>query len=187
LNLYHRWHCGSGRWRRRVEQTVLPWVLHGVDLGDTVLEIGSGPGVITDVLRREVSDLTCLEIDPRLASALRKRLEHTSVRVVEGDAAAMPFDDAEFAGVLSMTMLHHLPTGELQDALFSEAARVLRPGGVFAGMDSTPSLSWRLAHLMDTCTPVDPEFLETRLSTAGFGKIQIRVANDAFRFTAVAS
>jgi ubiquinone/menaquinone biosynthesis C-methylase UbiE len=36
-------------------------------------------------------------------------------------------------------MLHHIPTAAQQDQAFAEVARVLRPGGTFAGTDSIGS------------------------------------------------
>ena len=66
MNRYHRWYCGSARWRKALEKGVLPWALDGVDLGDDALEIGPGPGLTTDVLRTKIDKLTCLEIDPKL-------------------------------------------------------------------------------------------------------------------------
>ena len=184
MNIYHRWYCGSGRWHSRLSETVLPWVTRDIDLGEATLEIGPGPGLVTDLLRERTQHLTCIEIDPHLAGALQERLRNDPVRVIEGDAASMPFDNGEFTSVISMTMLHHLPSPARQDALFAEAARVLRPGGVFLGMDSTSTLSWRLAHLMDTCTPVDPDSIETRLRTAGFDEVRVRLGKNAFRFRA---
>jgi len=44
-----------------------------------------------------------------------------------------------------------------RDALFAEAFRVLRPGGVFAGSDSVASLRFRLLHIRDICNTVPPE------------------------------
>ncbi|MGA7169056.1 MAG: methyltransferase domain-containing protein, partial [Candidatus Sulfotelmatobacter sp.] len=58
--------------------------------------------------------LTALEIDATLAGSLNSRLKGSSVQVIEGDATKMPFGDAEFSGAVSFTMLHHLPSRELQ-------------------------------------------------------------------------
>ena len=88
--------------------------------------------------------------------------------VVTGDATDMPFGAGAFTAVVCFTMLHHLPSAAAQDQMFAEAARVLRPGGVFAGVDSLRSLRFRLIHLADTCTPVDPATLPDRLAAAGF-------------------
>jgi SAM-dependent methyltransferase len=81
-------------------------------------------------------------------------------------------------------MLHHLPDPAAQDRLFAEARRVLRPGGVFAGSDSRVSLRFRLYHVADTMTPVDPDALPDRLATAGFTDVRTSVSPRAFRFRA---
>jgi len=48
MNRLHRWYCKSGHWKRTVENQILPWALDGIDLGESVLEVGPGPGVTTD-------------------------------------------------------------------------------------------------------------------------------------------
>jgi len=72
----------------------------------------------------------------------------------------------------------------LQDRLFREVARVLKPGGVFAGTDSLKSRFMKLIHLFDTLVLVDPETLKERLSMAGFENVQVDVNPYAFRFRA---
>jgi SAM-dependent methyltransferase len=89
--------------------------------------------------------------------------------------------------VVCFTMLHHLPGAPAQDRLFAEAARVLRPGGVFAGTDSRPSLRWRLIHLGDICTPIDPGMLPGRLEAAGFTRVAVRADERMVRFAAYTS
>src|SRR5438105_10235549 len=101
MNWFHRQVCRSGRWRRRVENELLPWALQGVELGDDVLEVGPGPGVTTDLLRGKVRRLTALEVDAAAAAALAVRLGGAGVRVVHGDGAAMPFADGVFSGVVA--------------------------------------------------------------------------------------
>jgi SAM-dependent methyltransferase len=187
MNRLHRWYCSSDHWNRVVSEKLLPWVLRDVDLGDEVLEIGPGPGITTDVLRRRAPRLTSVEIDPRLAGALASRLENTNVTVLRGDATALELGEANFSGAIACTMLHHVPSPALQDRLFAEVRRVLRPGGVFVGSDSLSSRLFRLIHLFDTLVPVDPAGLTARLEAAGFGAVQIDVAGRTFRFRARAS
>lgn len=162
----------------------MPWALRDVELGDTLLEVGPGPGLTTDLLRRKTARLTSIEIDERLADRLRQRLDGSNVTVVHGDATAMPFQDASFSGAVSMTMLHHVPSAELQDRLFAEVLRVLEPGAFFAGFDSTSSLRFRLAHVFDTMVLVDPATLPARLERIGFTDVQVREGTGAFRFRA---
>lgn len=184
MNLLHRVICRSGLWKRLLESKVFPWVLDGVELGNDVLEIGPGPGLTTDLLRRRVSRLTAVEVNHGLAATLERRLAGTNVAVVEQDATAMQFPDASFDGAVCLTMLHHVPSPELQDRLLAEVARVLRPGAVFAGCDTVFHSRFSLTHLFDTRVPVDPKTFPARLQAAGFGGIQVEANGRAFRFAA---
>ena len=183
MNIFHRWYCGSARWANGMRQ-YLPRLLEGVELGDEVLEVGPGPGVVTDWLAPQVRKLTSIEIDHALAQSLRRRWEGGNVTVVEGDATAMEFPDDSFDSALSFTMLHHVPSAVLQDRLLAETCRVLRPGAMFAGSDSVPSLTWNLAHLFDTRVPVDPDTFAERLERAGFGEAHVQRYPGGFSFRA---
>jgi SAM-dependent methyltransferase len=186
MNILHRRYCRSDEWRQAVHHGMMPWVLGEVELGANVLEIGPGPGVTTDWLRERVPSLTCVEIDRKLADALKARLEGTNVTVVEGDATSMDFADASFDAAVCFTMLHHVPARALQDSLLAEAHRVLKPGGLFLGSDSTPSFRWRLFHVFDTCVPVEPDGFQERLEAAGFREVEIekRPEYNTFKFRA---
>jgi SAM-dependent methyltransferase len=184
MNLAHRWLCRSKSWKNAVATHIVPWVLEGIDLGSNVLEIGPGPGVTTDLLRDRVKHLTCVEIDRRYADALARRMAGSNVTVLCEDATAMSLADAAFDGAVSMTMLHHIPSPGLQDRLLKQVARVLRPGGVFVGVDSVYSRSLRLLHLFDTMVLVDPGTFAERLRIAGFKDVQVDVNPYAFRFFA---
>ena len=175
MNLAHRWLCRSAYWRKAVETYILPWVLDGLDIGANVLEVGPGPGVTTDLLRGRVERLTCVEIDRAFADSLSRRMSGHNVTVIRQDATAMSFPDAAFDGVVSFTMLHHVSSEAMQNRLLAEVARVLRPGGVFAGTDSLYSRSFRLLHLFDTMVVVDPCTFPERLRKAGFDDVQVDV------------
>jgi SAM-dependent methyltransferase len=184
MNRFHRWFCRTSIWKKTLADEVIPWALKDVDLGDDVLEVGPGPGMTTDILRERMPRLTSIEIDSRLADALKQRLQGTNVKVVEGDATAMPFADGSFSGAVSFTMLHHIPSPALQDRLLADVYRVLKPGGVFAGSDSRWSVGWRLIHLWDTMVLVEPETFAARLEAAGFTDVSVETAKQAFRFRA---
>jgi ubiquinone/menaquinone biosynthesis C-methylase UbiE len=154
-----------------------------VDLGDEVLEIGPGFGVTTAVLMRRPGTLTALEVDEKSVGYLNGRFGD-EVTVLHGDGAAMPLPDNGFSAACCFTMLHHVPSPQLQDRLFAEARRVIRPGGVFAGTDSLPSLRFRLIHLGDTMVTIDPDGLPDRLRAAGFGDVEVSVGTHRFRFRA---
>jgi len=137
-----------------------------------MLEVGPGPGATTDWLRRQVSQLTVVEVDAGAAAALATRFGGTNVDVVTADATALEFADATFDAAGCFTMLHHVPAA-LQDRLLAEVARVLRPGAPFVGGDSRPSLMWNVFHVFDDRNPVDPATFADRLTRAGFVDAEI--------------
>jgi SAM-dependent methyltransferase len=168
--------CGSDQWRALVRESILPWALDDVDLGDDVLEVGPGYGATTDVLAESVAKLTAVEIDEELTRMLTNRFaENTAVVIVRGDATALEFPDDRFSGAASFTMLHHVPTATLQDRLFTEVARVLRSGGIFVLGDSLASPELEAHHEGDTYNPVDPDSLTERLAAAGFVHTAVKI------------
>jgi ubiquinone/menaquinone biosynthesis C-methylase UbiE len=167
--------CGSDEWRQAIRDVILPWALGETQLGDDVLEVGPGYGATTDVLSQTVPKLTCVEIDPELAAMLRERFaDAPSVEIVNADATTLPFDDGSFTGAACFTMLHHVPTDELQNRLFGEVGRVLQLGGALVASDSLGSDELAAHHEDDTYHPVDPASLPDRLAAAGFARIDVR-------------
>ena len=130
--------------------------------------------------------LTAIEIDQDLAEQLSGRLAGTNVEVVNADATAMPFPDNRFSAALSFTMLHHVPSVEEQDRLFAEAARVLRPGSVFAGVDSLDTPAFRELHVDDICVPLLADALAERLERAGFAQARVDPNPHVIQFWATA-
>ncbi|MEJ8281597.1 class I SAM-dependent methyltransferase [Pseudonocardia spirodelae] len=185
MNALHRRICRSDSWADRMHGSTLPWATRDVDLSGEVLEIGPGYGVTTRWLAPRAGALTALEVDPVLAGDLRDGLgRDLGVDVRHGDGAALPFPDGAFDAVVCFTMLHHVPTPGEQDRLFAEATRVLRPGGTFAGIDSRLTPRFRLIHVGDTMTVVDPESLPRRLGAAGLAGPRTELGGRSFRFRA---
>jgi SAM-dependent methyltransferase len=174
MNAAHMDFCLSDDWKQMLEELVLPPALDGVDLGDDVLEIGPGPGFVTDVLRDRTARLTAVEIDPVLYEPLAERLAATNVEVVLGDAADLPLGDDQFSGAASFNMLHHVPTTELQDRIFSELARVLLPGGTLVAVDGTHSEGTAAFHEGDTYNPIETADVAARVEAAGFIDVHVR-------------
>ena len=184
MNLLHRWFCASSTWKGTVEKFIVPWVLDGIELGSNVLEVGPGYGATTDILYTRAKELTCVEIDPKLAETLRHKMQRRNVKVICQDATQMTLPDESFDSAVCFTMLHHIPSQSLQDGLLRQVARVLRPGGTFAGTDSLDGKSFRLLHWFDTCVPVSPHTFASRLEAAGFEAVSVDLNPYAFRFQA---
>jgi SAM-dependent methyltransferase len=177
MNEAHLRLCSSPEWQAVVEEEILPNAVGDRTLGEVVLEVGAGPGLTTDAIRKMVPHLTAVELDEMLAARLAERLAGTNVEVVCADATRMPFEDNLFSSALTFTMLHHVPTDALQDRVFQELCRVLRPGGLLVGSDSIDTPARRELHEGDIFNPVDPETLPERLREAGFVNISLQREN----------
>jgi SAM-dependent methyltransferase len=173
MNEGHKF-CDSPEWRQAVRDDLIPWAVGEVDLGDDVLEIGPGYGATTDIFADLLPRLTSVEIDPLLAARLQERYAGTHVEVVLGDATQLSFPDGRFSGAVCFSMLHHVPSAELQDRLFAEAARVLQAGAPIVAVDSLANNDIKAFHEGDTYQPIEPDTLKTRLEAAGFTGVEVR-------------
>ncbi len=80
----------------------------------------------------ETRRLVALNITLSQLVAGRRRLAEAGARAVNGDATRLPFVDGSFDGVISVEAAFHFPS---RARFFSEAFRVLRPGGVLTMSD----------------------------------------------------
>jgi ubiquinone/menaquinone biosynthesis C-methylase UbiE len=187
MNALENWFCGSALWRYMTRRQLLPWLLHGTQLGEHVLELGAGRGTATLELAKLASCVTSLEYDHKSATMLTARAANPNIRAIQGDAAALPFSDCSFSSAIAILMLHHLKTAELQDRAFAEIYRVLQPGGVFLAFDIPDGWFHRLEHIKSTFVPIDPTSASTRLTVAGFSRVDVDSRSAGFRIRALRS
>ena len=103
----------------------------GVEPGMTVLDVACGTGNATLPAARNGARTTGLDFAPGLLDIARERAADAMLEIdfVEGDAQALPFEDATFDRVVS-TFGHMFAPDHRRTA--DEMKRVLKPGGVIA-------------------------------------------------------
>jgi ubiquinone/menaquinone biosynthesis C-methylase UbiE len=137
MTRFEKWLVNSPQRARNVEQAALALFEHiNLPPQPRCLEIGCGQGAVTRLLvERFGAQAVATDFDPEQVAVAQERLadlgERVEFRVV--DARAMPFDDAQFDGVLSFGVLHHILGGWRQ--AIAETARVLKSGGWFVFTD----------------------------------------------------
>jgi SAM-dependent methyltransferase len=97
--------------------------------GQTVLDVGCGPGALTEELVRRVGASAVTAVDPseQFVAAVEER--HPDVTVRLAPAEQLPFEDSSFDAALAQLVVHFMrdPVAGLR-----EMARVTRDGGVVA-------------------------------------------------------
>ena len=119
------------RFMGRYTKTLAPALVDAARVGDgmRVLDVGCGPGGLTDVLAARIGEDKVAAIDPapQFAAACRDRHPHADVR--EGVAESLPWDDGTFDATLSCLVFGFMTDPDLGAR---EMARVTRPGGIVA-------------------------------------------------------
>ena len=126
-----------------------------VSAGDRFLDVGCGTGRHTFEALRRGADAVALDRNADDLAAVEATVDELATGgiiprpagpvTVEGDALALPFEEATFDRVLASEILEHIPDDR---AAIAELVRVVKPGGLVAV--SVPrrwpeQICWRLS------------------------------------------
>ena len=109
-----------------------PFSMGALQPGEDVLDVGCGAGMDSLVAAQMVGatgSVTGIDMTPEMVAKARGSIAEMglgNVKIVEGSAEHLPFEDASFDVVISNGVIDLIPD---KDAVFSEITRVLRPGG----------------------------------------------------------
>ena len=109
--------------------------------GDRVLDLGCGAGHVGFAVAPKVREVVACDLSAGMLETVARAAAERglrNLRTQQAVAAALPFEDAAFDAVLSRYSAHHWPD---LGAGLREAARVLRPGGLFAVVDAVSPAS----------------------------------------------
>ncbi|NUT54509.1 MAG: class I SAM-dependent methyltransferase [Thermoleophilia bacterium] len=127
--------------------------LAGVEPGQRVLDVGSGPGALTAELVQRLGADNVAAVDPSDPFVEAARSRHPGVDVRLASAEDLPYGDDEFDAAIAQLVVHFMtdPVAGLR-----EMARVTRPGGVVAGCvwdlaggRAPISPFWKAVHQLD--------------------------------------
>lgn len=164
--------------------------------GERVLDIACGTGVVARHAAQQIGDsgtVTGIDLNESMLEMARAQAEKMGAKVEwrQGDAGALPFDDASFNAVLCQQGLQFFPD---KAAALREMHRVLMPGGrlvvsVVRSLEHNPLMARQIEPLTRylgdesasvqraVCSLGDVDELRRLHADAGFRSIDIQVVS----------
>ncbi|MGI5216138.1 class I SAM-dependent methyltransferase [Plantactinospora sp. CA-290183] len=135
----------------------------------TVLDLGCGPGHLTDYLRSLGVDALGIDLVPEFIA--HARAAHPDGRYQLGSMKSLDVENDSIAGILAWFSLIHLPPEDL-DGVLAEFRRVMTPSGTLVvGFFDGDELA-AFDHKVVTAYRWPADELSARLRRAGFTEVE---------------
>ena len=152
-----------------------------LQVGETVLDLGSGGGIDTFLASERVGPtgkVIGVDMTPEMVTRARANARkggYTNVDFRLGEIESLPVGDASIDAIISNCVLNLSPE---RDRVLAEALRVLKPGGRLVISDlvcdvPVPARLREAAEVVTACLPVERGAYESQLTAAGFVDVRI--------------
>ena len=137
-------HLLDSGYRRRIQPPAQFIERSGIKKGMRVLDLGCGSGAFTPFVARAVGEkgkVYALDIQADMLKQLERKLakhenkDIRNIKVIEGNAYELPFDDGSLDLVYMVTVLQEIPD---RNRALHEVKRVLKAGGILAVTELFP-------------------------------------------------
>lgn len=157
------------QWQHPVRRTLETFRLAS---GQTVLELGPGPGYFTPEAARIVGPqgrVVCVDLQPGMLALLQKRLRERHVAnaaLVAADATRLPLADSSVDAAFLSTVLGEVPD---RPAALAELRRVLKPGGALSFLETLTDPDYVFVDTMkDLCRAFGFELVDHQRRFLGY-------------------
>ena len=114
---------------RAQHEAFFPWIQNKLPPPPfKILDVGCGAGLLSNSLAKLGYTVTGIDLSQSSLDVAKKVDATNSVTYLNANAYSLPFADASFDAVFAMDVLEHVEEPQL---LISEAARMLKPKGLF--------------------------------------------------------
>jgi demethylmenaquinone methyltransferase/2-methoxy-6-polyprenyl-1,4-benzoquinol methylase len=110
--------------------------LLGIERGSTVLDVGTGTGVIIPLLAKLTAEenITAIDFAENMIAAARKKYPDSAVTFIAADVLSYPFEGGSFDFVVCYSVFPHFDN---QEEALRRLAGLLKSGGLLAIMHSS--------------------------------------------------
>lgn len=99
----------------------------GLKVNDKVLDLGCGNARLFDLLKEYDIQYFGIDISEKLIKIAERNVPEGQFEV--GDILETPYEDNYFDAIVSIAVIHHIPTDKLRQKAFTEMFRTTKPGG----------------------------------------------------------
>ena len=153
----------------RADETVRSFRLRE---GDTVLELGPGPGYFSIEAARVVGAagrVLCIDLQPGMTRILRERLDEahvTNAAPLVGEAGNLPLANGSVDAAYLVHVLGEIPH---RPAALAELRRVIKPGGTLSVLETLTDPDYQLeATVRDLCAATGFALLDHHRRRLGY-------------------
>lgn len=153
----------------RADETVRSFRLRE---GDTVLELGPGPGYFSIEAARVVGAagrVLCIDLQPGMTRILRERLDEahvTNAAPLVGEAGNLPLANGSVDAAYLVHVLGEIPN---RPAALAELRRVIKPGGTLSVLETLTDPDYQLeATVRDLCAATGFALLDHHRRRLGY-------------------
>jgi cyclopropane fatty-acyl-phospholipid synthase-like methyltransferase len=150
--------------------TVLNWS-HSLARGSSILELGCGNGVISQVLVEAGFSLYGVDASPKMIRAFRERFP-----TVQAECAAVEDStlfDRTFDGIVAWGLMFLLPV-DAQKLVIAKAAKALKQRGQFLFTSHREAIGWKDAMTGRESLSLGAEAYQELLKAQGFTSVENR-------------
>jgi len=115
----------SFNWRE-----ISPIVCKFINNNYKVLDLGCGNGRLFDLLKQKNVSYVGVDASKNLINLATKKYKDTAAKFFTSDVLNLPFSKNSFDAIISLAVLHHIPSTQNHQKFFKEIKKVLKKDGI---------------------------------------------------------
>lgn len=128
-------------------QEISPFIDKFVKLDDKILDLGCGNGRLFDLMKEKNIFYTGIDNSEQLIKTAEQKYSGKA-RFLVSDVLELPFTENYFDAVISLAVLHHIPSKKNRQIFFQQIKKVLKSNGILVltswNLWENPKAQWLL-------------------------------------------
>ena len=111
-------------------QEISPLIDRFIKQGDKILDLGCGNGRFFDLLKAKNIFYTGIDSSEQLIKTAEQKYSNYGAKFLISDVLKLSFPENSFDAVVSLAVLHHIPSEQNRQIFFEQIKKVLKSNGI---------------------------------------------------------